>query len=101
MAGSTVKFSSAVQFPNLYLWLVFLSALDVALTRVILYFGGVEVNPLAQWIIDEGGQMGMSLFKFAIVVVVILICEYTARLDRRTAFRLAFTGCIISKMNFF
>ena len=54
-----------VRFPNLYLWLVFLSALDVVLTRVILYFGGTEVNPVADWVIVQWGQMGLSLFKFA------------------------------------
>ena len=85
-----------VRFPNLYLWLVFLSALDVVLTRVILYFGGTEVNPVADWIIVQWGQMGMSLFKFASVTFVIIICEYTARLDHRMAFRLALAGCLIS-----
>lgn len=87
-----------VRFPNLYLWLIFLSALDVVLTRVILYFGGTEVNPLADWIIDQWGQMGMSLFKFGIVAFVIIICEYTARMDMKMAFRLALIGCIISAM---
>ncbi len=85
-----------VRFPNLYLYLVFLSALDVVLTRVILYFGGTEVNPLADWIIDQWGQMGMSIFKFGIVAFVIIICEYTARMDIRMAFRLALAGCLIS-----
>ena len=96
MAEASGNKISGVRFPNLYLWLVFLSALDVALTRVILYFGGIEVNPLAQWVIDQGGQMGMCLFKFAIVVFVILVCEYTARLNFGSARRLALAGCIIS-----
>lgn len=87
-----------VRFPNLYLWLVFLSALDVMLTRVILYFGGTEVNPLANWIISQWGQMGMSLFKFAIVAFVIIICEYTSRMDFVMAYRLALAGCIITAL---
>jgi len=85
-----------VHFPNLYLWLVFLSALDVVLTRVILYFGGVEVNPLADLVIKHGGQMGMSVFKFTIVAFVIIVCEYAARLDVKTAKRLAVAGCLIT-----
>lgn len=85
-----------VHFPNLYLWLVFLSALDVVLTRVILYFDGKELNPIAGWIIARGGQLGMSLFKFAIVVFVILICEYTAKMDRKMSRRLALAGCLIT-----
>lgn len=85
-----------VHFPNLYLWLVFLSALDVVLTRVILYFNGTELNPLAAWIIARGGQLGMSLFKFAIVAFVIIICEYTARVDTKMSRRLALAGCVIT-----
>ena len=85
-----------VRFPNLYLWLVFLSALDVVLTRVILYFNGTELNPLAAWIIDRGGQLGMSIFKFVIVAFVIIICEYTATVNSRTARRLALAGCLIT-----
>tara|TARA_Y100000589_G_scaffold229799_1_gene217209 strand:- start:164 stop:598 length:435 start_codon:yes stop_codon:yes gene_type:complete len=85
-----------VYFPNLYLWLVFLSALDVVLTRVILYFNGTELNPLAAWIIERGGQLGMSLFKFVIVAFVIIICEYTASINRKTARRLALAGCLIT-----
>jgi len=87
-----------VHFPNLYLWLVFLSALDVVLTRIILYFGGIEVNPVADWVINIGGQMGMSLFKFFIVAFVILVCEYAATLDVKTARRLAIAGCCITAL---
>ncbi|MDG2422687.1 MAG: DUF5658 family protein [Phycisphaerales bacterium] len=85
-----------VHFPNLYLWLVFLSALDVVLTRVILFFNGTELNPLAAWIIDRGGQLGMSIFKFVIVTFVIIICEYTVRADPKMARRLALAGCLIT-----
>ncbi|MBG84451.1 MAG: hypothetical protein CMJ40_07900 [Phycisphaerae bacterium] len=98
MVDAKKSMVKGVRFPNLYLWLTFLSALDVVLTRVILYFGGTEVNPLADWIIDQWGQMGMSLFKFAIVAFVIIICEYTARMDMKMAFRLALAGCIISAL---
>ena len=87
-----------VHFPNLYLWLVFLSALDVVMTRIILYFGGIEVNPVAKWVIEIGGQMGMSLFKFFIVAFVILVCEYAATLDVKTAKKLAIAGCCITAL---
>lgn len=96
MSRSNSRKIMGVHFPNLYLWLVFLSALDVVLTRVILYFNGTELNPLAGWIIARGGQLGMSLFKFAIVAFVIIICEYTARVDTKMSKRLALAGCIIT-----
>ena len=40
----------------------------------------------------------MSLFKFAIVAFVIIICEYTSRMDFIMAYRLALAGCIITAL---
>ena len=86
----------AVLYPNLYLWLIFVSALDVILTRVILFFGGTEVNPIADWILAEFGRMGMSIFKFVIVAVVIICCEIIGRRSWKTARRLATASIFIS-----
>ena len=89
---------AGVLYPNLYLWLVFLSALDVILTRVILFFGGIEVNPLANWIINTFGVPGMSVFKFSVVVFVILTCEYIGRIRPRTGRNLAIASVLITMM---
>jgi len=86
----------SVLYPNLYLWLIFVSALDVILTRVILFFGGTEVNPIADWILAEFGRMGMSIFKFIIVAIVIICCEIIGRRSWKTGRKLAFASIIIS-----
>ena len=77
--GEKFSWLNAVLYPNFYMWLVFVSALDVILTRVILFFGGTEVNPIADWILGEFGRIGMSVFKFMIVAIVIICCEIIGR----------------------
>lgn len=86
----------AVLYPNFYLWLIFVSALDVILTRVVLFFGGKEVNPIADWILSEFGRMGLSIFKFIIVGVVIICCEIIGRRSWKVARNLAVVSILIS-----
>ncbi len=85
-----------VLFPDRYLWLVFLSALDVMLTRVILFLGGTEVNPLAEEVIKQWGMPGLSLYKFVIVAFVLTACEYVGRQSRPQGRRLAIIGVCIA-----
>lgn len=85
-----------MRFQNLYLWLVFLASLDIILTRFILFFSGVELNPIAIWVMEKGGIVGLSIFKFSAVVFVILVCEFIARVRPRTARRLAIICVVIS-----
>lgn len=85
-----------VLFPDRYLWLVFLSALDLMLTRVILFLGGAEVNPLAERVIAQWGMPGLSMFKFMIVAFVIVACEYVGRISRTQGRWLAIIGVCIA-----
>jgi hypothetical protein len=85
-----------VLFPDRYLWLVFLSALDLMLTRVILFLGGAEVNPLAERVIAQWGMPGLSMFKFMIVAFVIVACEYVGRISLAQGRRLAIIGVCIA-----
>ena len=68
-----------LRYQNHYVWFVFISALDVMLTWVILHFGGWEVNHVADFVIRRFGLPGLVTFKFAIVVFVILLCEAVGR----------------------
>ncbi len=85
-----------VRYPSLYLWLVFLSSLDVILTRVILFFGGIEVNPIADVIIQQFGVPGMTMFKFTIVIFVILIAEYVGSIRARLGKSLMLAAVLIN-----
>lgn len=44
----------------------------------MLHAGGYEVNPLVCKVIAHGGLLGLLSYKFALVILVILICEYLA-----------------------
>lgn len=40
---------------------------------------GEEVNPIAAWVIQRGGLPGKVLYKFALVLMIVSICEYVGR----------------------
>ncbi len=85
--GNRIPLLRVARYPQAYVWFVFASALDLMMTWVVLYFGGQEVNVLADYILDRWALTGMVFFKFALVVFVIFICEvvghYRPRLGRR------------------
>lgn len=58
---------------------MFISALDVVLTWFILLLGGSEVNVLADAVIAFAGLKGILIYKFCLVVFVVLICEVVGR----------------------
>ena len=77
-------------YENTYVWFVFLSCLDILLTWCVLYRGvGIEANGLAAWVIARFGRVGMVVFKLALVVVVILICEAVGRRNHAAGHKLA------------
>ncbi|MEM6552125.1 MAG: DUF5658 family protein [Planctomycetota bacterium] len=85
-----------VSFPHAYTWIVFLSAMDVMFTKVVLALGGREVNPLAETVINGFGLTGTLLFKFALVTGFLLICEYVAQQSESTGRFMSRTGLVIA-----
>ena len=85
-----------MRYQNAYIWFIFVSSLDIMLTWVILRNGGEEVNPVAKLVIDTWGLNGAILFKFALVLFVIVSCEVVARVRPRTAHLLIWFGVLIS-----
>ena len=75
------------RYPQAYVWFIFVSAMDLMMTWIVLYFGGQEVNVLADYILDRWALTGMVVYKFSLVVFVIFLCEvighYRPRLGRR------------------
>lgn len=78
-----------VQHPNQYVWFVLVSALDLMLTCVILNLGGVEMNTIANAVLMYGGLPTLVMFKFALVTLVIVFCEWITRRNPRAGFKLA------------
>ncbi len=69
-----------LRFQNAYVWLVFVSSLDIMLTWLILNLGGMELNPIADAILLSTGFHGMIAFKFAVIVLFVVLCETVGRL---------------------
>jgi len=80
---SRCYFRRPVLYADVYLWFVFLSAMDVMLTTVILHMGGREVNVLASLVLQTWNLSGLVVYKFVLVAFVLTVCEAVGRADRR------------------
>ena len=78
-----------MRYPTLYAWFVFLSSLDIMLTWVVLQAGGREENPLADDVISRHGLTGMIIFKFCLMLGIIVMCEVVGRRRDAAGRRLA------------
>lgn len=77
-------------FPGAYAWFVLVSSLDLMLTWVILVLlDGCEVNPLADAVIAHAGLHGLVVFKFCLVLFVIVMCEWIGRRNARAGSKLS------------
>lgn len=85
-----------MRYQSTYLWLVFLSALDIMFTWIVLFRGGREINIFADAIIRRFGLSGLVAFKFSIIVGVILVCEAVGRRTDNAGWRLAQWSVAIS-----
>ena len=75
------------------------SALDLILTLLVLgVWEGREVNPIAAVVIAEMGYVGAIGFKFAIVVLVIVMCEVVGRQSERKGRAIALAAVVISAL---
>jgi uncharacterized membrane protein len=73
-----------MRYQNAYLWLVLVSSLDIMLTYLVIYvFDGYEANPVAADVIERMGFVWAIVFKFALVVLAIVLCEDVGRRDDR------------------
>lgn len=78
-----------LRYPNTYIGFVVVSALDLVFTGIILGMGGREVNIIANAVLMRHGFEGMIAYKFALVALVVVLCELIGRRNDRTGYRLA------------
>jgi hypothetical protein len=89
----------SMRYPSAYVWLVFASTLDVILTYLVLYYWeGCEANPIAAAVITQKGFSWAIVFKFALVVLSILVCEVVGRFRDRDGRRLAVLCVVIAAL---
>jgi len=77
-------------------WLVLAASCDLMFTWLILGLGGREVNLLADMVLQTRGFPGLIMFKFALVLLVVICCEQVARQHPLKGRRLAIVGILIS-----
>ena len=90
------KKDSHALYPTHYTWLIFLSAMDIMMTFIVLYRGGRELNGIAAQIITHFDLPGMVIFKFAIVVFFITVCQLVGRRNLAAGRRLAVASILIT-----
>ncbi|MEE2681175.1 MAG: DUF5658 family protein [Planctomycetota bacterium] len=90
-----------MRYQNSYALFVFVSCLDIILTWVILYRGGVEVNPVAKLVIDAWGLPGAIIFKLSLMLFVIIACEIVGRTSDLKGRVLALVAILISSFPVF
>ena len=84
-------------------WFVLASALDVALTFLVLHYSNngmthgtfVESNPLARWFISHWGFRGMAGYKLLMTLIVVVIAEFVGRQKPTVARMLLWGGTIV------
>ena len=84
-------------------WFVLASALDVALTFLVLHYSNndlthgtfVESNPIAQWFISHWGLRGMAGYKLLMTLIVVVIAEFVGRQKPLVARMLLWGGTIV------
>lgn len=78
-----------------YAGFVLLNLFDLCLTIAIFQRGGREVNPIGYYVILHHGLSGYTLFKFALVVAIILACERVHGIRPRSARGLMYAGNLV------
>lgn len=86
----------AALYPQHYAWYIFLSALDVLFTWVVLHADGSELNALADWVIRTYNLHGVIVYKFVLVLIVMTVCEIVGRRSNETGLKLARWAVILS-----
>ncbi len=86
----------AVLYPSAYGWYVFLSAIDLMFTWIILHVDGREMNAIADWVISRYNVRGLILYKFLIVMTVVTICETVGRANAGLGAKLARWAVLLS-----
>ena len=78
-----------------YLGFLLLNMFDLFLTRYIFKIGGMEANGIAALIYAKGGPQAFALFKFGLVMVVVLACEGYSLKSVRVSRIIVTVGCLV------
>lgn len=92
-AGNWLTESLPLQNETTYFILV--NVLDIFMTYLVMSFGAVESNPIANFFYDRYGFAGMIAFKLILVAIVCTTSQIVARKNMRYAKFILWTGIIV------
>jgi hypothetical protein len=78
-----------------YLGFLLLNMFDLFLTGWIFKHSGEEANGLALWVLNEFGKSGFAVYKFIMVLVLIVVCEIIAAQNVQRARMVILGGCAL------
>ena len=96
MEAAMMTLGERVRYPKHYFLYIVLAAVDVLMTWVLLQHGATEINAIAAGVIEWAGGPGMAAYKFALVALVLVICEVVSREKPGMGRGLAVTAVLIS-----
>ncbi len=76
-------------------WFILANCLDVFMTYVLIRFGAIESNPVANYFLHRWGFAGMIFFKMIVVAFVCLIAQVIAWKNLTRAIWLMRLGILI------
>lgn len=86
-----------MRYQNAYVWFVLFSTIDVVFTwHILTRRGGTEINPVAALLIEHWGFIGAVALKYALVLVVVIACEWISRRREGVSLRLAWLAVAVS-----
>ncbi len=74
---------------------IFINVMDIFMTYILLSFGAMEANPIANFFMAKWGFRGMIAFKLVNVLVVCLIAQFIAAKKPQTGRALLNVGSLI------
>lgn len=76
-------------------WFILVNCLDVFMTYILIRFGAIESNPVANYFLHHYGFAAMIYFKMAIVAFVCIVIQMLAWRNLPVATRLIWVGILI------
>lgn len=88
-------FTKPLLLQNETVYFIFVNCLDIFVTYILLRFGGLESNPVADFFLRIGNVTGLVYFKMFVVAFVLVVAHLVSRSSERRARQLIWAGTAI------
>jgi len=88
-------FSRPLPLQDATVWFVLANCLDVFMTYILIRFGAIESNPVANYFLQAYGFAAMIYFKMAVVAFICIVIQMLAWRNLPVATRLIWVATLI------